>query len=196
MPFKKIKKAVGGAVKAFGGDILGAGLGYASARQAQQQSERFYRNRHQWEVEDLRKAGLNPILSAKFGGGGVPSMAQAQVPQIGSSASKLAQSKLTNAQLSVAKNQSNLLNAQTMKAEAEANSAWSNASLSKTEEVLRRQQMDMLKKNPKLRDAYQWMKLSREAGLPASSAVSSATNLLPAGQILNMGRSIFKSVRK
>lgn len=35
-------------------------------------AENFYKHRHQWEVEDLRKAGLNPVLSAKFGGGQVP----------------------------------------------------------------------------------------------------------------------------
>lgn len=29
----------------------------------------FYQNRHQWEVADLKKAGLNPILSANSAGG-------------------------------------------------------------------------------------------------------------------------------
>lgn len=41
--------------------------------------ERLFRNRHTYEVEDLLRAGLNPILSAKYGGGSVPTGAQAVV---------------------------------------------------------------------------------------------------------------------
>ena len=40
-----------------------AGSLYMQKRQ-QDYSERAFKNRHQWEVADLRKAGLNPILSA------------------------------------------------------------------------------------------------------------------------------------
>lgn len=45
--------------------------------------ERMYKNRHTYEVEDLYRAGLNPVLSAKYGGGSVPTGAQAtyQNPQ-------------------------------------------------------------------------------------------------------------------
>lgn len=39
--------------------------------------EKAFRNRHQWEVEDLRAAGLNPILSATGGQAPVPSGASA-----------------------------------------------------------------------------------------------------------------------
>lgn len=39
--------------------------------------EKSFRNRHQWEVEDLRAAGLNPILSATGGQAPVPSGASA-----------------------------------------------------------------------------------------------------------------------
>lgn len=46
-------------------------------------------NRHQWEVDDLRKAGLNPILSANQGastGGLNAGGSAAQVPDVASSA--------------------------------------------------------------------------------------------------------------
>ena len=36
-------------------------------------NEKMYRHRHQWAVEDLRAAGLNPILSAGGGAGGIGS---------------------------------------------------------------------------------------------------------------------------
>lgn len=43
-------------------------------------------NKHQWEVEDLKKAGLNPILSAQNGGGPAGSaMASTQMADVGSS---------------------------------------------------------------------------------------------------------------
>ena len=36
----------------------------AIAREQMAFQERMYKNRHTYEVEDLRRAGLNPILSA------------------------------------------------------------------------------------------------------------------------------------
>lgn len=63
------------------GDIIGGLFGYASARannknnrslarQANNFTREMMQNRHQWQVADMRAAGLNPILSA----GGTPSM--------------------------------------------------------------------------------------------------------------------------
>ena len=57
------------------GSVISAGAGLPvaassdkasakAAQQAQQHSDKQLKNRHQWEVADLRKAGLNPILSA------------------------------------------------------------------------------------------------------------------------------------
>lgn len=57
------------------GGLAGSALGFAGQShllgvQWKHQKE-FYQNRHQWEVNDLRKAGLNPMLSANSASGGV-----------------------------------------------------------------------------------------------------------------------------
>jgi hypothetical protein len=49
----------------------------AEAQKNRDFQERMYRYRHTYEVEDLLRAGLNPVLSAKYGGGNVPTGAQA-----------------------------------------------------------------------------------------------------------------------
>lgn len=55
-------EAIGGAAN-LGSSALSAYFGWKHQKEVMQ-------NRHQWEVNDLRKAGLNPILSA--GGSGAP----------------------------------------------------------------------------------------------------------------------------
>lgn len=58
------------------GGIANLGSSATSAYFGWKHQKEVMKNRHQWEVEDLRKAGLNPILSA--GGSGAPGNA----PQI------------------------------------------------------------------------------------------------------------------
>ena len=54
-------EAIGGAAN-LGSSALSAYFGWKHQKEVMQ-------NRHQWEVADMRKAGLNPILSATGGSG-------------------------------------------------------------------------------------------------------------------------------
>lgn len=101
------------------GDIAGAAIGAASsiwgANQANSAAfemqansiaaqKESMQNRHQWEVEDLRKAGLNPILSATNSSGGVVSGATGNTtgPDISGALNKIANSALMRKQTELA----------------------------------------------------------------------------------------------
>lgn len=69
---------VGAAIgAAAAGAAISGGIAHFSGKslQSDQQAfnERAYRNRFQWSMEDMRKAGLNPILAANMGLGGTSS---------------------------------------------------------------------------------------------------------------------------
>lgn len=51
------------------GKGIGGLFGLHSANKAYTRQKEMMQNAHQWEVQDLRKAGLNPILSATGGSG-------------------------------------------------------------------------------------------------------------------------------
>ena len=89
------------------------------AREQMAFQERMYKNRHQYEVEDLTSAGLNPILSAGAGGA-APGGASATVSNIaeqlpgilGSSAMSLSEKLLTKSQLKTEKSRRDVNEAQ------------------------------------------------------------------------------------
>lgn len=81
--------------------LLQYGLNHASTKYAAKLQADMYKHRYQWAVEDMRKAGLNPILAATSGIGGSFSGASAlgtSVPSIGGEASAMSSSALSRKQ--------------------------------------------------------------------------------------------------
>ncbi len=71
---------------AIGGSLVSGMFGRSSAKSQMGFQEKMSRTQHQREVEDLRAAGLNPILSAGGPGAASPAGAMATMPDFGSSA--------------------------------------------------------------------------------------------------------------
>lgn len=69
--------------------MFGSGISSAmaarEARRNREFQERMFRNRYQIQTEDMKKAGINPILAAVGGPGGVPSGSAASVHDMGQS---------------------------------------------------------------------------------------------------------------
>lgn len=67
------------------GGIVGAAGSWFSGKSAADAAEENYKHRYQWQVKDLKKAGLNPMLAVSQGAPNVP---QPQFPDIGEGALK------------------------------------------------------------------------------------------------------------
>lgn len=118
--------ALGPVIGAVGG-ILGESMSTNSANATQREmfekqiefNREVMQNRHQWEVQDLKNAGLNPLLSATSPTGtlsapGVPSAAKANYAQSAQALASLSiQNKQAEAQL--ASSEAAKLNAESLK---------------------------------------------------------------------------------
>lgn len=109
------------------GGLANLGSSAASAYFSWKHQKEVMQNRHQWEVADMRKAGLNPILSAT-GGSGAPGNAPIiEAPDVSGAAAKAVEASL-------GRSQEDLIKAQTQQSVSSARQAESQTALNKTEE--------------------------------------------------------------
>lgn len=82
----KMDPIITGALIQGGASLLGGMMGASGSKDMAKNQRRFItkqmQNAHQWEVEDLRKAGLNPILSAGGPGARGGTMASPTMPDV------------------------------------------------------------------------------------------------------------------
>lgn len=108
------------------GSVLGSSVqnhyNSANAAQANAWNVENYKHRYQWAVEDMRKAGLNPILAATNGIGGSISGASAASIGMSDIGSTMNSAKAASAAERQAKNAENLAVSQIEKNVAEADS--------------------------------------------------------------------------
>lgn len=108
------------------GSVLGSSVqnhyNSANAAQANAWNVENYKHRYQWAVEDMRKAGLNPILAATNGIGGSISGASAASVGMSDIGSTMNSAKAASAAERQAKNAEHLAVSQIEKNVAEADS--------------------------------------------------------------------------
>lgn len=141
MPFGTWGPAAIGAVSSLGGSLFGASQSRKAAKKQMAFQYLMSNTAHQREVADLRKAGLNPILSANHGGASTPAGAQPQIPDYGKSVSSGASS---GAYLK-------MLNQE--------------AQLKDIDISLQRGMMDWLKRHPAYQDVFYGMLAAGKAGV-------------------------------
>lgn len=130
-----IAPLVGGALVSGAASLIGGVLGNNSAKKEAAANrafqERMARNAHTYEVEDLKKAGLNPILSGLGGsgastpGGAVANVKDAITPAV----STALQAKINQGNLELLEKQTKKTDAEAFQAETSADNAWKSNNL-------------------------------------------------------------------
>jgi len=121
---------IGGAM--VGSALIGGAGAMLSGDQSARAAERNYKHRYQWQMQDMRKAGLNPMLAFQHAAPNVP---QPTFPNVGEAAAEAgtkagsvtSAAKLQRAQETNLAFDSNLKNSQAAAADASARAADANA---------------------------------------------------------------------
>lgn len=127
--------AIGGLAGLIGAGIS-AGVSSSEAKKQRKWAQAMYSKRYQMTMTDMRRAGLNPILAARQGPGAVPAGAVGQIPNLGeamtSGMSRGAQTqterarrKQLNAAAGLAENQGSLIHEQSLLANAQRGTQFS-----------------------------------------------------------------------
>lgn len=110
------------------GGLVDLGTNIYSARQAEENqrrqlraTERQYKNRYQWMMGDLKKAGLNPILAGNLGGGSMSAAGAASGVGSSNLLSSLASKSSAKAANRIATKQESLLDSEIDKNKQAAN---------------------------------------------------------------------------
>lgn len=167
---------VWGALAAAGASLAGDLISGHSARSESSRNrdfqERMSGTAHQREVKDLRAAGLNPILSAKYGGASSPPGSMASIPRINNPVSAyqayraqdqaIENAEETNANL---KKQGVLTDAQTAKTLQEARLTGANADQAEVLKGLYKAAV------PFIHDLQDWANSARSASEESGSGI-------------------------
>lgn len=154
----------------------------SNIRMQNEMQKHNFQHRYQWTMEDMKKAGLNPILAYSQGtGGGVGGVGTAGVAQVQPSSAKgttkeALEYKLQDQMLSNAKSQQHLIDAEVNKKLAERNNLWemndilreekTSAKAAATSDAMNEK---ILKQYPQLRYLDTFMKSLKGAGSAARS---------------------------
>lgn len=122
--------AVIGGVSSILGGLFGSSSAKSQAEIAWEHQKELAQNKHQWEVEDLKAAGLNPVLSATGGSGA--STSSVPVADTASPISKAAQGVANALQLGILDSQVQKNKADAELAQASAESAKADANAKNT----------------------------------------------------------------
>ena len=180
---------IASAIGSIAGDVIGAHTARSEASKNRRFQREMSNTAHQREVKDLRKAGLNPILSAKYGGASTPPGSMASIPTprnpVSAYQSYKAQAQAIDNAKETEKNlkkQGVLTDAQTAKTLQEARLTGANADQAEVMKGLYKAAV------PFIHDLQDWVNSSRKASESGSggilkgiweSLINSANDALP-----------------